>query len=64
MKLLASLLERRPALGYFGGLLAAMPPWVSDLELWLKLIGALVGIVVGLLTAAIQARTWWRGRNS
>lgn len=54
-------IEQHPALGYLGGLVAAIPPWVLDLRDWIGIVGAIVGVAVGVVTLAIQVRAWRRG---
>lgn len=56
------LLEAHPSLGYLGGALAAVPPWVLDLKEGLGIAGTLVGIAIGVVTLMIQLRAWRRGR--
>lgn len=54
--------EGNPAAGYASGLLAALPPWVFDVREWLGLASTCVGLVLALVTLAIQVRVWVRGR--
>jgi len=54
------ILEQHPAFGYVGALFAALPPWALDLREWIGIAGALLGLAIGVLTFAIQVRTWRR----
>lgn len=63
MQSLESLLERRPSFGWLGSVVAALPSWVMDAGEVLKIAGLVVSLIIGILTAMIQARNWIRGRK-